>query len=136
MALAVFSPPYPNAFDYHLYHRFRMFWLGFDPREIKNDEIGAHLRYQPDGSEWLADMEAFFVNLGHMMRPGGMVVCLVGDGLAQGELIRSGDMLWDSVPELGYERVHRVVREVPSSRKMFNQAFSRLRHEDVLVLSR
>lgn len=135
VTLAVFSPPYPNAFDYHLYHRFRMFWLGFDPRRIKNDEIGAHLRYQPDGSEWLADMEAFFENLGQVMRPGGTVVCLVGDGLAKGELIRSGDLLWNSVPGLGFDREHRVVREVPGSRKIFNQAFSRLRQEDVLVFS-
>ena len=29
--LIVTSPPYPNATDYHLYHRFRLFWLGFDP---------------------------------------------------------------------------------------------------------
>lgn len=135
VALAVFSPPYPNAFDYHLYHRFRMFWLGFDPREIKNDEIGAHLRYQPDGSEWLADMQAFFSNLGRVMRPEGTIVCLVGDGLAQGELIPSGELLWTSVPELGFGRVHRVVRDVPGSRKIFNQSFSRLRHEHVLVFS-
>ena len=134
-ALAVFSPPYPNAFDYHLYHRFRMFWLGSDPRKIKNDEIGAHLRYQPDGSDWLADMEAFFANLYAVMRPGGKVVCLVGDGLARGELIPSGDLLWEAVPVLGFDRVHRVTREVPGSRKIFNQAFSRLRHEDVLVFS-
>ena len=30
----VTSPPYPNAFDYHLYHRFRIFWLDGDPREM------------------------------------------------------------------------------------------------------
>ena len=135
VALAVFSPPYPNAFDYHLYHRFRMFWLGCDPRRIKNDEIGAHLRYQPDGSEWLADMLAFFGNLSRALRPGGTVVCLVGDGLARGELIPSGDLLWDSVPGLGFDRVHRAERDIPGSRKIFNQSFSRIRKEDVLVFS-
>jgi hypothetical protein len=25
------SPPYPNAYEYWLYHKYRMFWLGFDP---------------------------------------------------------------------------------------------------------
>jgi hypothetical protein len=135
VSLAVFSPPYPNAFDYHLYHRFRMFWLGFDPRAIKNGEIGAHLRYQPDGSQWLADMVACFANLRRVMRPGAAIVCVVGDGLAQGELIPSGELLWTSIPELGLRQLHRVVREVPSSRKIFNQSFSRLRHEDLLVFS-
>jgi len=42
----VTSPPYPNAFDYCLYHRFRQFWLGFNPRILSNYEIGAHLKYQ------------------------------------------------------------------------------------------
>ncbi len=32
--LVVCSPPYANATDYHLYHRFRLFWLGFDPHEM------------------------------------------------------------------------------------------------------
>ena len=26
--LIITSPPYPNATDYHLYHRFKIFWLG------------------------------------------------------------------------------------------------------------
>lgn len=25
------SPPYPNAYEYWLYHKYRMYWLGFDP---------------------------------------------------------------------------------------------------------
>src|SRR5262249_27840284 len=48
--LIVTSPPYPNATDYHLYHRFRLFWLGFDPRKLGSIEIGSHLRHQRNGS--------------------------------------------------------------------------------------
>ncbi|MBM4160084.1 MAG: MerR family transcriptional regulator [Ignavibacteria bacterium] len=39
--LAVSSPPYPNAFSYHLYHRNRMLWLGMDWEAFKRVEIGS-----------------------------------------------------------------------------------------------
>jgi hypothetical protein len=42
----VTSPPYANAFDYHLYHRHRMFWLGYDPSHVGQQEIGSHLNNQ------------------------------------------------------------------------------------------
>ena len=38
------SPPYINTFDYYLYHKQRMFWLGYDPRPVRQKEIGNHHR--------------------------------------------------------------------------------------------
>jgi len=32
--LIVTSPPYGNANDYHLYHRFRLLWLGYEPGQF------------------------------------------------------------------------------------------------------
>jgi hypothetical protein len=46
--LIVTSPPYGNANDYHLYHRFRLLWLGHDPRHLAKKEIGSHLRHQKE----------------------------------------------------------------------------------------
>ena len=48
--LVITSPPYPNAFDYFLYHRHRMFWLGYDPIVMSRKEIGSHLNYQRKGT--------------------------------------------------------------------------------------
>jgi len=87
--LIVTSPPYANANDYHLYHRFRLFWLGFDPRELAKKEIGSHLRHQKEQSgiqEYLEEMEQC---LGHMvrgLRPGRFAVMVVGDSLFEGKL--------------------------------------------------
>ena len=41
----VTSPPYPNAYEYWLYHKYRMYWLGFDPIPIRENEIGARPHY-------------------------------------------------------------------------------------------
>ncbi len=39
--LIVTSPPYPNSFDYYLYHKWRLFWLGVDYRKVMAVEIGS-----------------------------------------------------------------------------------------------
>ena len=42
VSLVITSPPYPNAYEYWLYHKYRMWWLGFlDPIAVKEREIGA-----------------------------------------------------------------------------------------------
>lgn len=134
-ALAVFSPPYPNAFDYHLYHRFRMFWLGMDPRPIKHDEIGAHLRYEPS-SVWEADMKAAFHQVAESLRLGGYAICVVGDGIVNGEIFGSADALWALAESVGLEPVWRVRRPIARTRRAFNLADSRLREEHMLAFRR
>ena len=44
--LVVTSPPYPNAYSYHLYHRTRLIWLGHDLDQFKKIEIGSHRKYR------------------------------------------------------------------------------------------
>jgi hypothetical protein len=37
IGLVITSPPYPNAYEYWLYHKYRMWWLGFDPLCVNDD---------------------------------------------------------------------------------------------------
>ncbi len=41
IGLVITSPPYPNAYEYWLYHKYRMYWQGMDPIEVRQLEIGA-----------------------------------------------------------------------------------------------
>ncbi len=66
VALVVTSPPYPNSFDYHLYHRFRLFWLGPGPMSLRSSEIGSHLKHQSEkdpASSYARDMRAVMHNV-------------------------------------------------------------------------
>src|SRR5690606_29865192 len=56
--LVVCSPPYPNAYSYHLYHRTRMVWLGMDQPKFKKQEIGSHRKYSSKGQN-AATVETF-----------------------------------------------------------------------------
>ncbi len=133
--VAVFSPPYPNSFDYHLYHRFRMFWLGFDPRTVKHQEIGAHLRYL-DADTWRRDMRASLQQTSVRLRDGAYCVVIVGDGVIVGEVVPSAQILTEEAIDLGFSLELDLIRPVASSRKSFNQSDARLRAEHVVVLRR
>jgi hypothetical protein len=133
--LAVFSPPYPNAFDYHLYHRFRLFWLGYDPRPLKHSEIGAHLRYL-DSDVWQEDMRLSLRAASSRLRNGAYCVVLVGDGIVRGELVRSGDLLWELAPDTGLTPIWRATRPISQTKRAFNLSDSRLKKEDILVFQK
>jgi hypothetical protein len=133
--LCIFSPPYPNSFDYHLYHRFRMFWLGMNPITVKKSEIGAHLRYQP-ASEWVNDMRLAISELASIVRPGGYMVFVVGDGVVAGEIVKSDDLLLQVAEESGFSLSLRHTRPIARHRRSFNLGDTRLREEGVLVFQR
>jgi SAM-dependent methyltransferase len=133
--LAVFSPPYPNAFDYHLYHRFRLFWLGYDPRPLKHSEIGAHLRYE--GSvEWRRDMSAVIGEVQRVLKPKGHALVVAGDGVARGQLIPSADILCELAAEHGFTLRWRATRRAAAGRRSFNLSDSGMRSEQVVVLTK
>jgi excisionase family DNA binding protein len=60
--LVVCSPPYPNAYSYHLYHRTRMMWLDMDQPKFKKEEIGSHRKYSSNSKNG-ATVETFKAEL-------------------------------------------------------------------------
>ena len=89
VGLVVTSPPYPNAYDYHLYHRFRLFWLGADPGDLRRVEIGSHLRHQSEADpakSYESDMEMVLQNVYDILMPGRYCAMVVGDGIFHGEI--------------------------------------------------
>jgi len=134
--LAVFSPPYPNAFDYHLYHRHRMFWLDMDPIRAKEVEIGAHLKYEPDESNFRDQMFRAFVELRRVLRQGRFMCCVIGDSLVRGRLIDNAKLLSSVGQDAGFRLMEHLKREIRADRKYFSGAMERLREESILVFRR
>lgn len=96
--LVVTSPPYPNVYDYYLYHKQRMNCLGLDYKNARNEEIGSRLRYsslKEDIGTFYDDMYDCFTELRRVVKPGKMVVFVMGDSIVQGELIDGFDIISD-----------------------------------------
>jgi DNA modification methylase len=135
--LIVTSPPYPNTTDYHLYHRFRLFWLGFDPRDLAHKEIGSHLRHQKESTgfdSYLEEMTHSLAKMKDVLRPGRYAVLVVGDGVFKGQTYDTAIHLAQVAKELGFEVVGLIQRNLPANKRSFISAARRLKTETLLVI--
>jgi DNA modification methylase len=135
--LVVTSPPYPNVTDYHLYHRFRMFWLGFDPREFGRVEIGSHLRHQRQGSEfksYLSEMRQCLQNIHFALRGGRYASLVLGDGIFEGQTHSTSTELSNVAADVGFEVVGMLQRQIHKTRRSFVPPARRAREEQILIL--
>ncbi|MEX2193866.1 MAG: hypothetical protein WD844_01150 [Thermoleophilaceae bacterium] len=140
-AAAVFSPPYPNAYEYWLYHKYRMYWLGFDPISVRTSELGARPHYcKPNGlneTDFARQMADVFAGLAGCLTPQAAVVVVIGDSVIGGRRVDNGRLLVDVAIENGYTLDVWANRSIRRGRSSFNRAHSRGReNEHVLLLRR
>lgn len=137
--LIVSSPPYPNATDYHLYHRFRLFWLGFDPRALGRIEIGSHLRHQRNNTgfeEYHSDMVHVLRGCFKVLQPGRYAVFVVGDALFKGEIFSTSDAMIEIGKKAGFNIIGIIDRPVHKTKRSFAKPGRRARAEQLVVLQK
>jgi len=138
--LVVCSPPYPNAYSYHLYHMTRMIWLGMNQPKFKCEEIGSHRKYSSPGRNG-ATVETFrnefssiFDWLSRHLKKGGYACFVVGDSTLKGLRINNADILSETSKVAGFREVMRINRTIQSTKKAFNPVIGKIKQEQILVL--
>jgi len=137
--LIVTSPPYPNAFDYHLYHRFRIFWIGGDPREMGKHEIGSHLRHQKEKTgfeNFLKEMKLGVTNFYSALKPGRYAVLVLGDAIFKGELFHTAKEVGEMSKEIGFEVVGIIDRPLHDTKRSMQNGARRAKEEQLLILKK
>jgi DNA modification methylase len=137
----VFSPPYPNAYEYWLYHKYRMYWLGFDPISVRESELGARPHYSKKNGlteeDFASQMSDVFVHLERVLKRMSPMVVVVGDSVIGGRHIDNGELIISTATEHGFDIRARTKRKIRPNRSSFNRSHSRARrHEHVLLLRR
>jgi DNA modification methylase len=97
--LVVTSPPYFNSYDYYLYHKLRMFWLGYDHKEVQSREIGSrnkHCDHDLGIDAFVDSISKAFTSLSRAVKPSGKYAFVVGDAIHKGKLIRM-NLLYDKI---------------------------------------
>ncbi|MBQ3160843.1 MAG: site-specific DNA-methyltransferase [Oscillospiraceae bacterium] len=87
--IVITSPPYANSYDYYLYHKWRMAWLGYDVKKVQNDEIGSrheHSSQKAPISVFEHKMIPVMKNISRMLKPNKLAYFFVGDSIISGEL--------------------------------------------------
>ncbi|NTR69942.1 DNA adenine methylase, partial [Enterococcus faecium] len=134
--LIVTSPPYPNAFDYHLYHRFRIFWMGHDPREMAKNEIGSHLQYQRTSSgfeRFNLEMSLALKNMYQALVPGRFAVLVLGDAKFENEIYKTAELISKEAEKIGFDTIDIISRNLPVNKRSM-QSGKRATTEDILVI--
>lgn len=135
--LVVTSPPYPNAFDYHLYHRFRMFWLGFDPVAMAHNEIGSHLNYQRNGENmkaFIRDMTLCFSRINSALMMERYCCIVIGDSVFKGEMVKNDEVMIRIAQASGFVLEQNIKRVLPQSKRSFATPARRLKEESIIIL--
>ena len=138
--LVVCSPPYPNAFSYHLYHRTRMEWLRMDQPKFKAEEIGSHRKYSAKGVK-SANIETFRSELGIILswlvrtvEKNRHVCFVIGDSTIQGVKYDNAQILSEVASSLEYTVEAIIPRQLKSTKKYFNPKIGRIRTEKIVIL--
>jgi len=137
--LIVTSPPYPNAFDYHLYHRFRIFWLDGDPRTVGKKEIGSHLRHQKEKTgfeSFVNEMRLAVTNCYAALKPGRYAVLVLGDAIFKGELFNTAQEIGKMSKQVGFEVVGIINRPLHETKRSMQNGARRAKDEQILILKK
>ena len=97
LSLIITSPPYLNTFDYYLYHKLRIVWLGFSPKLVKGHLYLHHLDIQTQIEPLAAGMPAL-----------GRVVVI---DTADGSEVRNGNLVYLRVTEIRPEEDLTITNE-------------------------
>lgn len=140
VGLLVTSPPYPNAYEYWLYHKYRIYWLGWDPIEVKRSEIGARPHYHGSNpqteDDFLLQMERSFKLFNELLVFGGKACFVVGRSIIQGREIDNAKLLERAATANGFDLMGSASRKIPTTRKAFNPKHGRIEEESVLVFQK
>jgi len=137
--LVVSSPPYPNAYSYHLYHMTRMIWLDMDPFKFKKIEIGSHRKYSNKGSNGATidtfknEMKVVFHWLSRILKPQKYCCFVIGDSIIRGTVVPNNELLPEIAVLQRFRLVADILRNLNESKKSFNPKIGKVKHEHILI---
>jgi DNA modification methylase len=138
--LVICSPPYPNAFSYHLYHRTRMLWLDMDQPKFKQQEIGSHRKYSRKGANaataetFREELSTIFCWLRRHLRPNRHACFVIGNSILKGQFIKNDALLIATACENGFQVEANISRQLLSTKKYFNPKIGKIREEHIVIL--
>lgn len=104
------SPPYINSYDYYLYHKHRIYWLGKNPRIVRNLEMGGHhtvdgQTYEEATNEYQKSLLKIFQNISSVLKPKKFFAILIGDGIVKGKKVKADELVNEIANLSGFEHI-------------------------------
>ena len=140
VGLVITSPPYPNAYEYWLYHKYRMWWLGFDPLSVKEQEIGARAHFfkknHHTADRFIDQMRGVLSLVDNVLVKEGFACFVVGRSKIHGKIIKNDEIIEQVAKEFGLCAIARLERAINANRKSFNLSHANIKTETILILKK
>lgn len=140
IGLVITSPPYPNAYEYWLYHKYRMWWLGFDPISVKAAEIGARAHFFKTNHHKPEDFGiqmAQTFNLIDKVTVAGAYACfVVGRSKIHGKIVDNAATIESVAKRYGFHLTFKADRSISANRKSFNLSHANIKKETLIVMQK
>ena len=136
--LIVTSPPYMNSFDYYLYHKLRLFLLGFDPKYVQSVEIGSRNKHSDDGhseQDFNREMLKCLHEFHRVVVPGGKCCLVVGDSVLKGELIKMDEVYVRLLSESNFKLLDIFTYNQRKYSKAFTQNWQTVQKASYIILA-
>lgn len=137
IGLVITSPPYPNAYEYWLYHKFRMYWLGYDPQKVKENEIGTRSLFykskKPANYEFVQQMNSLLTFLYNRCVDGAYLCFVLGRSKIYGKIVDNDKIISKIAQNIGYKYDLTIEREMNVRKKSFNLTNSRIQKEYIVI---
>ncbi|MEM3829127.1 MAG: DNA methyltransferase [Conexivisphaerales archaeon] len=130
------SPPYPNTYDYYLYHKFRIYWLGYDLEKVRNNEIGSRNKHssKKEGIDsYINDMIRCFKHFHRVLKPNKYFVIVVGDSIIDGELCKGDEIIKIIAEKTGFKFLDKIDYNLGFASKSFNPTFRNKKKEEYII---
>ena len=123
----VTSPPYANTYDYYLYHKFRIQWLGYDVKEVQDNEIGSrdkHSSKREEISTFSESISNCLKEMSRVLKPNKLAVIVIGDSVIRGKLICASKLIKKIAPLNNFEVIREISYNLKQNSRMFNPKFT------------
>lgn len=140
IGMIITSPPYPNAYEYWLYHKYRMYWLGFDPIFVREREIGARAHFfkrnHHTEDDFVKQMTQTFELIRKVLVQDGYACIVVGRSRIHGRIVDNARIVKEAARAAGFSCIFHTERNLRQNRKSFNLSHANIKKESLLVLRR
>ena len=134
--LVLSSPPYAGTYDYAEHHDVRFLWLGMPRDDLDRRQVGA--RSEAMGSaeaRWLKDRRKWLGEMGRVLRPGGIAVLILGDGVVGNRPEDAAESVRLDAPRAKLALVAGAFQSRPARDRRLTAIFAgRPRREHILIL--
>lgn len=140
VGMVITSPPYPNAYEYWLYHKYRMWWLGFNPIAVKANEVGARAHFfkrnHHTKDSFREQMSSIVQLLDRVLIESGLACFVIGRSKIHGEIVDNASLITQVAVEQQWQPVTRFERTINSQRKSFNLAHASIQTESIVIFQK